>query len=225
MKRLKKLLLILFFLLILGGCKKNEAVIDNNIDNAEEKFVLEKNDENKDFIYLENYRELKLVDGSTYLLQNAVINIKSEDVLNVNLELSSFVKKSFKDMVIDGNVLKQGNIVGYTNSNTSKYVSVIQKYYPYINGVMGEEKTNVYVVSKETGRIVSKEEILKDYGYSEDSFFEKLENKLDSEDVLYTMMNIKNNGYDLYINNESRLVAIYYEVSEDESIRKELILD
>ena len=38
------------------------------------------------------------------------------------------------------------------------------------------------------------------------------------------MMNIKEEGYDLYINNDNKLVVSYYEVTDINSIRKDLVL-
>ena len=37
-------------------------------------------------------------------------------------------------------------------------------------------------------------------------------------------MIIKNNGYELYVNEEEKLVILYYELGEEETLRKEFVL-
>lgn len=223
MKRLNYFILIICLCLITLGCnrsKSNETVIDNP-----EEFILEKMDSNKDWVYLEPYRDLKYGDGTTYNLQNIVINIKSDAVDNVNLEINSFVKKSYKDMKIINGMINEGNIISYDTYNSDHYISVIQKYHTYMNGQIGEEKNNIYVISKKTGNNLNNEDILKEFEYTQEDFYKRLESRIDSEDVLYTIMNIKKDGYSLYVNHDNQLVVIYYEVSDDDTIRKELILD
>lgn len=225
MRKLKNILLVLLCLFLVVGCNKKEKLEKRDESKEESKFILSKLDEDNDFVYLEDYKSLKLLDGSDYSLKNIVINVDTDDVLNVNLELSSFVKKSFKDMKLDNDTLMRGNVISYVYSETNEFISVVQNYYSYIEGVVGEEKSNVYVVSKESGKTLKTSEILNYFGYSEEDFLEYLEGKLDSDDILYTIMNIKNNGYSLYIKDDSKLVIIYYEVDDEDTIRKELILE
>ena len=41
---------------------------------------------------------------------------------------------------------------------------------------------------------------------------------------MYTMMNIKEEGYSLYVNSDNKLVVSYYEVNDENSVRNELVL-
>lgn len=214
------LLIIISFTLISCGVKEDESINDKK---ENEEFKLEKVDNTRDFVYSLNYKKF-LVDGKEYNLEYYVINIKGENIDNVNLELKSFVNKSYQNMLFDDNELKQGNVINYNYYKSSNYLSVIQKYYPYMNGEYGEEGINVYVISLNNGKVLSNEDILEIYDLTEEDLYKKMEDKIESEDVLYSIMNIKKDGYDLFINNDGKLVASYYEVDDVNSIRKEIVL-
>ena len=74
-------------------------------------------------------------------------------------------------------------------------------------------------------RQLSNEEILEKYKYDEEELLELIENKSNSDDIAFTIMNIKNNGYKLYINADNKLCIIFNEVDDNQSIRKELVLN
>ena len=219
---MKKGFICLLCFLFLCGCSHNKENVQDNNDK-QEKFVLEKIYNNYDYVYLDTYYNLKL-NGNYYNLDNLIINVNSEDVLNVNLELKSFVTKSYQNMVIDNNEIIEGTIIDYKYYVTDKYISILQLFYPYINGEKGEESVNIYVVSLDNGKVLNNEDILKCFELSEDGLMNKIETNINSEDIMYTMMNIKEEGYDLYINNDNKLVVSYYEVTDINSIRKDLVL-
>lgn len=219
---MKKIFIFLICCLLICGCS-NKKEDQNKEEKKEQEFILEKIDNKQDYIYLQPYHNL-IVNGDEYILNYLIVNIKSDDVQNVNLELRSFVTKSYQNMIIENNELKQGNVVDYKYYKTDEYISILQLYYPYINGVYGEESSNIYVISLKSGEVLSNEEILNDFNISEDELFDKIEENIDSEDVLYSMMNIKEEGYSLYVNSDNKLVVSYYEVNDENSVRKELVL-
>lgn len=218
---MKKVLLLFLCLFLVIGCKEKESLLgeENNLDS----FVLEKIDDTKDYVYFQEYKKLVLGIGD-YTLGYMVINIQSEDVDNVNLELRSFVIKSYRDMSIYNDVISQGNIISYDSFVTDCYVTILQKYYPYIDGVVGEETVHVYVVSLETGKVLDNAALLEAFQMSEETLYSKIEACIDSDDVSYTMMRIKKDGYTLYVNDSNQLVVLYYEVDDMDSIKKELVL-
>ncbi len=221
---LKKGLLIIIVLLLLVGCKKNEEVNENSESNEPEKFVLKKKVDSKDYIVLSKVREVFL--GNTlYELNNLEINIESEDVDNINLEIKTFINNTSKNYELNNNLLVHGNVVDYEYYMNSKYLSVIVKYYYYVNGSKGEESDMVFNLSLETGKNIDNSELLKEFNLTEDELFKLLESKIESEDVLYSLSSIKNNGYKLFVNNDSKLGIIYNETDDETSIRKELIFD
>lgn len=219
---MKKGFICLLCFLFLCGCSHNKENVQDNNDK-QEKFVLEKINNNYDYVYLDTYYNLKL-NGNYYNLDNLIINVNSEDVLNVNLELKSFVTKSYQNMVIDNNEIIEGTIIDYKYYVTDKYISILQLFYPYINGEKGEESVNIYVVSLDNGKVLNNEDILKCFELSEDGLMNKIETNINSEDIMYTMMNIKEEGYSLYVNSDNKLVVSYYEVTDINSIRKDLVL-
>ncbi len=223
---MKIFIIVLITLMLLTGCDKKEESKKSTIpQNDNTSFVLKKNDEVKDYVYYNLYREIIGYDDNAYKLEIPVINVDSDDIDNVNLELRNFVISSFKNMQITNNVFSGGNVIKNNYYITDKYVTVIQRYQLYVDGQLGEEKDNVYVVSLNDGKVASNKELLDNYGFSEDALYKLLEEKIDSDDVLYSLMNIKNNGYTLYVNNDSKLCIIYYEHNDLEEIRKELVLN
>ena len=219
---MKKLLIILICLLLLVGCKKEEK--KDIPDDKSEEFVLKKKDDSKEYITFNEIRKLKIADEE-YVLKNLEINIISDDIDNINLEIRTFVNNSNKNYILDNNELTSGNIIDYDYYMNDNYLSIIQKYYLYVNGIKGEENDNVYNINLKTGKIISNDDLLKQFNLDEEKLYDKLEKSIISEDVLYTLLNIKNNGYKLFVNNDGKLGIIYYEINDEESIKKELILD
>lgn len=220
---MKKILIILICLLLLVGCKKEE---DKKVSEplVEEKFVLKKTNEEKDIVYFNNYKEV-LVSGDSYVYKYPVVNIVGEEIDNLNLELKNFVIKSYKKSGIYENNLNSGNVIEYETYVNDDYISIIQKYYYYIDGMVGEMENNVYVISLNSGKIINKEKILEDYEMTQDDILNKVKEKVETDDIQFTIMNIKTNGYELYVNNDKELCIIYYEVTNEEEIRKELVLN
>ena len=118
---MKKLIILLLALLTLVGCSdKKETKEEKNNDT---EFILEKNDIDKDFVYLSDYKTISY-DNNDYKLQNLTINIKSDDVENINLELKSFVVRAFKDMEFKDNKLIKGKVISYDWNITLEMQSV-----------------------------------------------------------------------------------------------------
>ena len=220
---MKKVLIVLICLLLLVGCNK-ESKKDNVDKDNEETFVIEKIDTTKDYVYFSKYKEVNMSSG-VYTYQYPIINIKSEEIENLNLELKNFVIRSYKDAGIYEEYLNSGNVVNYQYYMTEEYISIIQSSYYYIDGMVGEYSDKVYVVSLNNGKIISNKTILDNHGISENDLYKMVEQKVDSDDVAFALMNIKENGYYLYVNNEDKLGIIFYEVTDEEEIRKELVLN
>lgn len=221
---MKKMLIVLLCLFLIVGCKEKEveeAIVDKE---DEETFIVEKIDTTNDYVYLQKYKELKLA-GNEYSLDILVVNIKGDEIDNVNLELKSFVTRSYQNMNVYNGEISQGNIIGYEYFKTDNYLSILQKYYVYVDGIVGEECVNIYNISLDTGKVLNNAKILDDFMITDDELFKKMENSIVSEDILYTMMNIKKDGYQLYVNNNGNLVVSYYEVDDENIIRKEWVYE
>lgn len=219
---MKKIIIVLLCFILLVGCNNKKDTLEE--ENNNDKFILEKVDKEKDFVYLSDYKKITY-DDKEYNLQYLTININSGDAENINLELKSFIVRAYKDMEFNNNILKKGNIISYDCYVTDDYISVVQRFYPYINGISGEEEDNVYVISLKNGKIMNNTELLKTFDLSEEEIFEFIDENSELDDAEFTKMNIKNNGYKLYVNNSNKLNIIYYEIDDNESIRKELVLN
>lgn len=218
---MKKVFIILICFILLVGCTNEKEEVKSV---KKEEFVIEKIDSNKDFVYFNKYKEISIGDDN-YIYQYPVVNIKSDEVDNLNLELKNFVIRSYKDAGIYEGILNSGNVIDYKYYVTDDFISIVQSHYYYIDGMIGEYDDKVYVLSFDNGKILNNEDILKKINMTEDVLYDKLEKVIDSEDVAFSLMNIKESGYSLYVNNEDKLCIIYYEVTNDEGIRKELVLN
>ncbi len=218
---MKKIIIVIICLVLLTGCGKKEEIKEPE----KEEFILEKIDKDKEIVYLEDVGKVKYGNNKEYEIKNIIINIKGENIDNINLELKNFVLNNYNNMKIDKDVMKYGNIIDYEYYVTDKIVTVIQNYSFYINGKKEESDSNIYVISLDTGKLMNNKEILEKYDYDEDKMYEYLENNIDSEDISFTMMQIKNDGYKLYIDDKDKLIVRYMETLNDGSIEKELILN
>lgn len=219
---MKKVFIIAFCLLLLVGCNKKEEVVEKKEPVVD--FVLEKIDSSKEYVYYSNYREVVFKEEN-YLYKYPVVNIKGNDIENLNLELKNFVINSFKESEVYENKLSSGDIIDYKDYVTDAYISIVMNYYTYIDGIVGDLSSNTYVVSLSSGKILSNEKLLELYDFTEESFYKELEKNIDSEDVAYSIKNIKENGYNLYVNDKGKLCVIYYELTDFDEIKKELIFD
>lgn len=217
---MKKVIILLITIVLLTGCGKKQEEIEEH----SEEFVLEKIDDNKELIYLEEFKNLK-INNKEYKIENIVINIKSDIVDNINLELSNFVMNSYNSMNIVNDVMKYGNVIDYEYYVTDKYVTVIQNYSFYINNSYDYIDSNIYVVSLDTGKLMNKNMIMDEYGYNENKLYEYLEEHIDSEDKAFTLMQVMNDGYKLYVDDNNRMVIVYSELFDDGSVRKELVIE
>ena len=180
---------------------------------------MEKIDSSKEYVYYSNYWEVVFKEEN-YLYKYPVVNIKGNDIENLNLELKNFVINSFKESEVYENKLSSGDIIDYKDYVTDAYISIVMNYYTYIDGIVGDLSSNTYVVSLSSGKILSNEKLLELYDFTEESFYKELEKNIDSEDVAYSIKNIKENGYNLYVNDKGKLCVIYYELTDFDEIKK-----
>ncbi len=219
---MKRITVIICLVLLLFGCgtKKN-----NENTEIEDNFVLSKVDNGKNYVYSSVIDTYTLPDGSSYDVESIVINLNSEDASNVNMELRSFVKKSNSFKETTDNNLLSGYVYSYSFYVTDEYLSLVIPYQQITNGIYGDEDSLVYVLSMDKGKIISNSDLLDRFDMSEKDLFNKVEESIDSEDNLYTMKSIKDNGYYLYVNNDNKLVVLFYEITDEDTIKKELILN
>lgn len=217
---MKKVIILLITIVLLTGCGNKKEKIEEHND----EFILEKIDDSKELVYLEDFKNLK-ISNKEYKIENIVINIKSDIVDNINLELSNFVLNSYNSMNIVNDVMKYGNVIDYEYYVTDKYVTVIQNYSFYINNSYDYIDSNIYVVSLDTGKLMNNSMIMDEYDYNENKLYEYLEEHIDSEDKAFTLMQVMNDGYKLYVDDNNRMVIVYSELLDDGSVRKELVIE
>ena len=218
---MKKFLLVLVCLVLLVGCNKTNK---EKTTEKKDSFVLEKIDKEKDWVYLTKYKSLNIWNKDRNI-NIITINVASEAVENVNLELKNFVVNSVNKYEIYDNRLIVGNVIDYDYYVSDNYITVIQRYFMTSDDMVGDKHENVYVISLKDGKRIDNDEIRKIFKISEEDLYKKIEAKLDNKDVDYWMSLVKKNGYKLYINDKDNLCVVFDIATDDEVIKKELVLN
>lgn len=222
---MKKIAILILFFLLLCSCEKKDVKEINHKDEVMVNKVIKKINDDKDYAYLIDYKNFVLDNGNEYGLKLLEINLNSDDAKNINLEIKSFVNNSYKKFQYLNDMISSGNIIDYVYFINNEIISVIIKNNYYVNKMFVVEKDIVYNIDIKTGENIENIDLLKKYELTEDSLYEYVRGHAVSDDIEFTIMNIKQEGYNLYVNDSSNLVLIYYEVFNDEIIRKELIIE
>lgn len=218
---MKKFIILLITITLLTGCGKKDNKT-KGIDNNSEEQIVSKLDDNKDKVYYSVYRNI-IIDNEAYELLIPTINLNSQDVNNVNLEMKTFVGATYSNFSLDGNILISGNVISYDEYSYENYITIKQNYSFYYDNSYMSNYSNIYTIDYEKGKLMTNDNLLKVYNLNEEELFEYLGKNIDSLEVEYVLMNIKNDGYRLYINNDGKLVVNYLEKDNDNEIEKELI--
>ncbi|MGN1338442.1 MAG: hypothetical protein ACI4WW_08215 [Candidatus Coprovivens sp.] len=218
---MKKLIIIFILCLLLFGCGKK---VDKKEDIVNSKTIT-KVDINKDYVYESNFKNLFLLDGSEYIMNIPTINLNSDDASNINLEIKNDYNNKYKKYVLNGNVINTGYLINNSYHVNDNIISIVLKYSYYLSGTISDEKDLTYNLSINDGKLLNNDELLEYFNIDEDYLYDYIKNNSNSIDADYIIMNIKNNSYYLYINNDNELVVIYYEIYDNDSIRKELVIN
>lgn len=220
-KKIGIILLIILFLLT--GCKNK----DEELEDTTEDFELVKIDDSKDYIYLEDVGDYKFSDGTDCYIKLPVFNIDSDDANNVNIELRSYIRNLIQSFKYDDEVVTKGYKLDYEYYISDEVLSLNLFTLNYIansDSIYGDETNRTYNISLKTGKYLDNDNLLELYDYDEEKLLKRVEDLIESEDLMYSLMSIKNVGYDLYVDDDGKLCILFYENMDDESIRKELVL-
>ena len=215
---MKKLFVLIVLLLCLVGCD------DKKIEEEPENVVVTKKDENKDYLMPQTYKSYMLSDGRSYNASWVDINLNSEEMSNLSLTLKNNILLNTKGFeMVDGNVIK-GTIVEYKYYEGVNYLSIVEESVSFFNNTYGSTTYNVYNIDISKGIIVDNDTLLSLFNKTEEDIFNSLRNS-DIADSDYVIMYIKNNGYNLYVNSDNKLVLSFVYVNDEEEIKKELVLN
>ena len=215
---MKKLFVLIVLLLCLVGCD------DKKIEEEPENVVVTKKDENKDYFIPQTYKAYVLSDGRSYNASWLDINLNSEEMSNLSLTLKNNILLNTKGFeMIDGKVVK-GTIVEYKYYEGVNYLSIVEESVSFFNNTYGSTTYNVYNIDISKGIIVDNDTLLSSFNKTEEDIFNSLRNS-DISDSDYVIMYIKNNGYNLYVNSDNKLVLSFVYVNDEEEIKKELVLN
>lgn len=212
----KVICLLLITLLLLTACNQKKEEVSSD---TEQKSVI-KLDDSKDYVYFETLKSIT----DEYNLQYSVINLNTEKVSTINLEIKNFVNQSYRNMIFSGEEFIQGNIISYESYVGEHYITLIQNYTYYINGSEKEPNSSTYVVDKNAGELLSNQDILSKVSMDEDELFSFVMNYDGLEDNLYVVSILKNKGYQLYFDDIEHLVLRYYDENNEGVEKRELLV-
>jgi hypothetical protein len=152
------------------------------------------------------------------------INLDTEEMSNLSMTLKNNIYLTTKEFKLnENNEVTNGSLISYKYYESDKYISIIEEDKNYFNNMYGNVVNKTYVINKTTGEVLDNDNILSLYKLEEQDIYDKVK-KSEVEEADYVVMYIKNNGYLLYINDKDELVLMYDYVSDEEEIKKELIL-
>ena len=220
-----KYIVILLMLLCSIGCTKKEEV--KEVEHIIKESKVEKVDPDKDYIEVIKYRGYVLDNDERFDASYLSINLKSDVVDNLNMTLKNNVIVSSKNYVLVGDrdvKLSKGNLITYRYVISGKYLSIIEKTTQYVSGQYRELEDVTYVIDIDYGKLYDNDTLLKEFQMSSPDVIEKIRaaGEADSD---YIAMYVRNNGYNLYINEDGKLVASYYYENDSGEIKKELVLN
>lgn len=215
---MKKIIILVVLLLCLVGCD------DKKISIKPEDIIVYKKDKDLDYLIDKNYKEYVLSNGDLYFAKWIEVNLDNEEMDNLNLTLKNNILLNTKGFVIENNKVTKGNIVNYRSYVSKKYLSIVEDTVSYFNGTYGNKVIKVYNIDIKTGVVIEDSKLLKLFDEEVEDIYEEIrESKIPDAD--YVAMYVKNNGYNLYVDEHGRLVLLFDYVSDDETIEKELILE
>ena len=205
---------------MLLGCSNNS---EDKSNTKEENKIVSKIDKNKDYVYYEDYKELNIGDKE-YKLDIPVINLDSSNIEVVNIDIKSFIIGSYNEYEIDENNFISGKYIESNSYISDKYISLLIKYNRYNNGTYDEDNYIIYNIDINSGSTLDNSKILKEFDISEEELVNIVRTKLKSEDIEFSIMNMKKD-YKLYIDKEGKLHLLFFEENDDEQIKRDLIVN
>lgn len=218
---------------------------------SQEKEIDNRIDKDQDFIYFTNIEKKETEREIIY--QDVVFNFDSNDAKEIEEKLNtemSELKESFllisnqnlseeeKEQIIyqDGDVY-QASYQNYTRYFYQNYASLVTHLYGYdcFKGAK-QENSKSYVFDTETGKLLSKSELLAIYGKTLNDLKDIIKERLEKEqkiveeipqiDITSTLNSLDDEeSYALYINKGGYLVADYLVKSVQEDYNDVIILN
>lgn len=187
------ILIIIILVFAIGGYFFMDYMTneDKTLVKTKDNDVLDlRMDKNKDFIYYENSEEL----SHELIIEDAVINISGLDSINntlhselvsINNSKELYSNQELPDGVTcDGDIFKM-NYRDYQDFSYSKYLTLLVNDYNYscLSGNIPVNRKS-YVVDKETGKIISEEELLQIFNITDNQIYDSIKKRLENTQTL-----------------------------------------
>jgi hypothetical protein len=215
---MKKIIILIVLVLCLVGCN------DKKVSFKKPDKIVNKIDQTKPYLESKKYKEYVLSNGDLYFAEWTEVNLDNEEMSNLNLTLKNNILLSTKSFEVLDNKVTKGSIVNYRSYISRNFLSIVEETKSYFNGIYGSTITKVYNIDIKTGVIVDNTKLLRYFEEEEEDIYEEIrESRIPDAD--YVAMYVRNNGYNLYVDAQGRLVLLLEYVNDDETIKKELVLE
>lgn len=226
---------ILFFLsiilIVIVGSVTLYSVRNNEINKKkvinDEVVVTDKlkKDKSKDFLYYSDREEINK-DFNIYYTY-PIINIDSHDANNLNNILKNNVDEAKNNIIKneEGTII-EANAFEYTNYTYQEYLSILVDKNLYKDEKTTLQKINSYTINLITGEEVTYEELLKKFDLTYTKVIDLIKENLEANQTYDgEVPNIKidetinllkdNNTYNIYINENGKLIVKYIVKTND----------
>jgi len=207
-------LVVIILLFVIGGFFFMNYMVDKSKNSTNKDNVTEvtehRIDPTKDYVYYENSEEL--IDE--IFIEDVILNFEGledlnnslhEELLNLSKDKKTTEGMELSEGITCENELYSFSYRDYTYTRFSKYISLLIVDYKY-NCETGSVPVSMksYVIEKNTGKLLSNDELLKDFSTSNDDILNAVKKKLsDTETLLEDKEVIDVNGTINEFNNGS----------------------
>lgn len=147
---------------LINNNKKSETPVENT-DNVKKSIKL---DSSKNYIYYTNEEVLSDKEDITYKDLN--ININSKEAKEIQDKFNNQMIEIKKNVVYENDVLKEAEVLDYTYTTTTKYLSLIVSNYIIDNKEEIKDSAMLYYVfDLSDGKLLTNQELIKREGLSD----------------------------------------------------------
>lgn len=185
------ILVLVILIFAVGGYFLMDYMLNHTTEEVKEEKKTEiRIDSTKDYVYYENTEEII----HEIYKEDAILNFKGLESINAELH-NELISLSNSKVTTSGIELPEGTICNedlysfnyreYSDNTYGKYVSLVVKDYSY-NCLNGSIPSNIksYIVNKDTGLIITDEELLSEFNITEDIIYNQVEKRLNTLQVI-----------------------------------------
>ena len=224
---------IFFFIIILLGIIFGGYYLLNNSNNNKNdnkefvnnktKNLINKIDNNKDYIYFIN--EDIINEEEELVFKDIKFNFDSKDAKEIENNLNIKMNKCIKSVVKNNDEIEKMSSIDYEIFESSKYLSLIVNEYSYnIEEGKDTDEVNYYVFDLYNGKLLSNEDIIKNENVKKDDITKKIKNYIANDESVDKDKTMKNDYY-LTINKNGKVILNFIVNSDNKDYNVSIEMD